>query len=199
MRSFLAIFILIAAILFGGAGTAVADTVSISAGQRDSFGRMVFTWPQPVGHLSEAGDGFILVRFSRPIETDLSAAVRVLQKYISAANIGPDGNSVILRLKSNFGLRSYDSGNSVVVDILDTNDAPSQPSASAANQSTERLNVGVRTGLHKGFSRIVFDWPTQVPYTANRDGNKLDISFQARGNADIKGLSSGRIPFVKGA
>ena len=208
MRRIFAIFVLALPLLLAGGRTAVADPVSISAGQREDFGRMVFAWPQPVGHISEAGDGFILVRFSRPIETNLNTPVRVLQKYISTAEIGPDGDSIIFRLKGNFGLRSYDSGNSVVVDILDATSAPSQPTAAApglaapglnGEQSTERLNVGVRTGLHKGFSRIVFDWPRQVPYSANRDGNKLDISFQASGNADIRGLASGRIPFVGGA
>ncbi len=203
MRSLLAIFALVIPILLGGAGAAVADTVSTSAGQRENFGRMVFAWPQPVGHVSEAGDGFILVRFSRPIETNLNTSIRVLQKYISAAEIGPDGASIIFRLKGNFGLRSYDSGNSVVVDILDANDVPTQTPTGTVNpnaqQPTDKLSVGVRTGIHKGFSRVVFDWPTQVPYNASRDGNKLNLSFQAAGNANIKGLSSGRVPFVKGA
>ncbi|MCK5166574.1 MAG: hypothetical protein KAQ66_04620, partial [Rhodospirillaceae bacterium] len=197
------IFALVVPLLLGGAGVAVADTVSTSAGQRENFGRMVFAWPQPVGHVSEAGNGFILIRFSRPIETNLNTPIRVLQKYISTAEIGSDGTSIIFRLKGNFGLRSYDSGNSVVVDILDTNDALAQTPTGAVNPNAQqpavKLSVGIRTGLHKGFSRVVFDWPTQVPYRASRDGNNLNLSFQARGDADIRELSSGRIPFVKGA
>lgn len=184
-----------------GGASAMADAVSVSSAQRENFGRMVFSWPQPVGHISQTGDGFLLVRFSRPIEANLVTPVRILQKYITAAEIGPDGSSVMFRLKDSFNVRSYDSGSSVVVDILDvTKPAPTPANLSGPTPASgEKINVGLRTGLHKGFSRIVFDWPTKVPYSAKRDGGKLDILFQVGANVDITALSSGRIPFINGA
>ena len=212
MTRSIAIAIIVIANAILGAGVALADAVSVSSGQRDGFGRMVFSWPAPVGHVSELNNGVLLVRFSRPIETNLSAPLRILEKYISAADVGPDGASVTFRLKGNFGLRSYDQGKSVVVDILDVGsippaNAPQEPNGPASGktvantngQSAGPITIGIRTGLHKGFTRIVFDLPQQFSYNAKSLEGNIDISFKTAANVDVASISAGRIPFIKDA
>ncbi|MBT3535449.1 MAG: hypothetical protein HN478_16335, partial [Rhodospirillaceae bacterium] len=38
-------------------------------------------------------------------------------------------------------------------------------------------NVKVRAGVHKGFARIVFDWPEPVTYTTDLAPDHLNIRF----------------------
>ncbi len=46
-------------------------------------------------------------------------------------------------------------------------------------------DVKVRFGEHENFSRIVFDWPEAVPYTASLDKGLLTLDFKAAGAPDL--------------
>ncbi len=48
--------------------------------------------------------------------------------------------------------------------------------------------VSVRYGEHENFSRLVFDWPKRVPYTATLDNGTLTLDFKALGALDLQAL-----------
>ena len=50
--------------------------------------------------------------------------------------------------------------------------------------------VKVRVGEHENFSRIVFDWPTAVPYIASLDKGTLTLDFKAAGAPDLSAFTS---------
>src|SRR5271170_2713823 len=45
--------------------------------------------------------------------------------------------------------------------------------------------VGIDAGVHDGFARIVFTWPTKVAYDAKLDGRTLTIHFARPLAADL--------------
>ncbi|MBE0530736.1 MAG: hypothetical protein IH626_07905, partial [Rhodospirillales bacterium] len=45
--------------------------------------------------------------------------------------------------------------------------------------------VTVRAAPHDGFGRIVFNWPTPVPYTAESEGSRVVIRFGRPIEADL--------------
>lgn len=54
--------------------------------------------------------------------------------------------------------------------------------------SAERIDV--RGGVHDNYNRLVFDWPRAPRYQLNRDGDKVEITFQA--SADLTMGASAR-------
>ncbi len=50
--------------------------------------------------------------------------------------------------------------------------------------------VAVRTGLHNGYSRLVFNWEAPVPYTVTRSGaDAVDLEFKKSAGMDSSGVT----------
>lgn len=49
-------------------------------------------------------------------------------------------------------------------------------------------SVTVRAAPHEGFGRIVFNWPTPVPYTAESDGSRVIVRFGRPIEAELGGV-----------
>lgn len=45
--------------------------------------------------------------------------------------------------------------------------------------------VGVRSGTHPTYSRLVFDWPRNTPYSVQQDGDQVTIRFPVAAEADL--------------
>ena len=58
-------------------------------------------------------------------------------------------------------------------------------------------DVRVRYGEHENFSRIVFDWPEAVPYTATLDGGTLSLDFKSLAKIDLSALQADPPDFIK--
>ena len=192
----------------------MADPVTVNASAQDGFGRLTFRWPQPVGHQATRTGDRLVVSFSRPIQADLRPVLRSLGAYIASIEPTPNEATVAFRLKGDFSVRSYDSGSSVVVDIVGAVPA-SAASPAAAPTATAQANapsparatptgaapvrVPVRTGVHDAYSRLVFDWPANTAYTLTRDGDKAVLNFASPGTVDLAALAGGRIRNISGA
>ena len=170
------------------ASQAWSDSVRVRTSTGANYGRITFVWPAPVGHQSQKNGDQLVVNFSRPIEADLRPVLRGLSQYVAGAEAAPNNASVVFRIKGDFSVRSYDSGSSIVVDIIGTGgqtaQTPSEPAAPPQTQSTPSPatglpNIGVRTGAHDDYSRVVFDWPTNTPFEVTRDGDQALIRFAA--------------------
>ena len=72
-------------------------------------------------------------------------------------------------------------------------------STASAAETAPPVNVRVRTGAHKGYGRMVFDWPSQVGYEAAIEGNQLVIRFERPINAALDRTVSGLPAYLSGA
>ncbi|MBL4615574.1 MAG: hypothetical protein JKY27_11965, partial [Magnetovibrio sp.] len=195
MRRLLSSFVMVAvlgAMLSIVSIDAQADPVQVRTSTGNGYGRMTFNWPQPVGHQALKDGDRLVINFSRPIEADLRQAVRALSKYIVSVQPAPNATSVVFRIRGDFSVRSYDSGSSVVVDIVTTPSTTSQTSA-ASPASNQGPKIPVRTGVHDDFTRVVFDWPRNTAFEVVRDGSKAIIKFAKPGTANVSRLARGRI------
>ncbi len=187
------------------AGTAAAESVKVRAAAHDGYGRIVFNWSSPVPFKVNKSSGQFVVSFGSPIEPGLAGVTRNLRKYISSAAAGADGRSVIFTLKEDFDVRGFDMGAAVVIDIVDTPQAKEAPApetentnatkpAASEKQTAENPPSGpairVRSGVHDGYTRVVFDWPSKVPYQFNQTGSTATIRFSAPGRLNIARLQS---------
>lgn len=200
---------LVAVMLTIGMADAWAEPVRVRTNTGDGYGRLTFRWAQPVGHQASKDGDRLVINFSRSIEADLRPAVRGLSKYIVSAEPAPNDATVVFRIRGDFSVRSYDSGSSVVVDIIgggeaqtaeakpvetDTPAPAAQPAA-----ATGGPQVPVRTGVHDAYTRVVFDWPSNTKFQVVRDAGKAIIKFDKPGTANLARLSGGRIRNVGGA
>jgi len=183
-----------------------AEPVRVRTSSGDGYGRLTFVWSAPVGHQAQKDGDRLVVMFSRPIEADLRPAIRGLGKYIRSAEPAPNDATIVLRVKGDFSVRSYDSGSSVVVDIVGGGEntsvaAPTEQPAAASAPATPSSgpNVPVRTGAHDEYTRIVFDWPSATKFEVLRDGAKATIRFDKHGRADVSRLLGQRVRNITSA
>lgn len=201
----------LAGLLVSLATFASAEPVKVRAAPHQDYGRIVFNWATPVPFTVNASGTQLVVSFGQNIEPDLSGVVRALGKYLSAASPGPDGRSVVFAMKDSFKVGGFDMGAAVVIDIVDKKDAQgeapapaTQPSAQAQTQAqpaTETApaaqpsgpSIGVRSGIHADYTRIVFDWPNKVSYTVNQTPGQAVVTFSSPARLQITELQR-RLP-----
>jgi hypothetical protein len=206
----------VALILFAAVAPAQADKVAIRAADHEGYGRFVFDWPAAVSYTAATEGSNLVIHFQRPIEANLSSLARSLGKYVGEAKVGDDGASVVVGLKGEFGLRHFLSGNSVVVDLMETKPAAAAPTptAAAATPAAEPAKpaaatpapstpapadapvVGIRTGEHDDYTRIVFDWTSKVGYKLDRNGTTATLRFDKPAKLGVSGLQSRPPKFV---
>ncbi|WP_456237390.1 hypothetical protein, partial [Falsiroseomonas selenitidurans] len=63
------------------------------------------------------------------------------------------------------------------------------PAGLAMGEEPAPPRVGIRTGIHPGFTRIVFDWPERVGYLLSQSGNKAELSFARPARLDTAALA----------
>ena len=201
-RGFALLCILTLVLTVASASPALSEPVRVRTATHKGYGRIVFNWTRPVPFTANLSGRNLVVSFGRPIEASYAAVVRGLGKYLSGAKPGGDGRSVTFTLKDAFGFRSFDMGAAVVVDLLDKTPAAetageaAKPASAAAGDAPR---VRVRTGEHKDYTRVVFDWPSTVPYKVQQSGGNAVISFGRPARIDINRLKSNPPKFILGA
>lgn len=113
------------------------DVVGVHAEVDAEGARMVFAWPQPVGHKATFGKGRLTVRFDRPIEADLGG-LAALGRWLDEPRIDASGHVLSVRLAPRVTALAYQDGANVVVDLL----GPPRPLAAAAGPTAPARQEG---------------------------------------------------------
>lgn len=175
------------ALLAAGAAQAT-ETVSVRAGAHKGFGRMVFDAASPISSEAKIEGERLIVSFPRPIAADYAAVRNHLDGYLGPAAPAADGRSVAFPLLRPVSVRTATIDGNAVIDLHDKKAEAAKPVET----------VGVRTGEHDGFTRIVFDWRADVPYKVDwRDGAAV-VTFGRAAAIDAAVLQRRTPPFVAG-
>ncbi|MCW8861062.1 MAG: hypothetical protein OQJ87_09320 [Rhodospirillales bacterium] len=196
LKSSIAAATLIAALSSGG--TAWGDAVTVRGSDQGDFIRLVFDWPAPVAFSAAVEGDLLSVTFGRQIEASYDGALQSLGRHMTGAETGGGGRAALFRLRGRYDAIAFDQGASVVVDLIPLETplvaAPSRgatPPADATTQETPfRPIIEVRSGEHKDFSRLVFDWPEPVRYTLQSNGRQATIRFESPADADLGAMRS---------
>jgi len=160
--------------------SAVADPVRVRASKTADYGKIVFSWPAPVGHrLSVAGDT-VVVRFNRPIEASYQRSLGVLSRYLANAEAEADDLGVRFTLRGDFEAYSYDAGNAVIVEFAQRQEAAA-PQAAPANP--KKVISRVSRSREVTVAQAV-QAPADLPRIVN--GN---LNFPIIGNLKFPGFS----------
>ena len=202
--------------------TGFADTVSVRTGKSDTSATITFGWQSPVSYDHEIVDGRLFVRFSREIEAPLENVTRSLGDYVGDAAQSDGGRTVSFALKQPVEAFVFYTGTAVTVELVADKSASKQPEPApvASDRPAENTSstvrqaqpvreaqaapadapaVGVRTGQHPDYTRVVFDFKSDVAYDlANADG-VVRIRIKAPAAIDVSSLNGGNVPFIGGA
>jgi len=180
--------------LLAFAPAAWAQQPSPRAAIHDDFVRIVFDWDAPVGYSAEIVNNQLLIRFDRPIKGNVQALAKPLAKVARGVTVSGDGLAVTFPLIRPMTVKSYtNTNNSVVIDLAEGAPAPGETSALAPSvpPAPGPATVDARAGDHGAYTRLVFDWPGPVGYSAEKQGGRATISFTKPGRIDLATLKSG--------
>jgi hypothetical protein len=180
---------------------AAADSVATAD---NGFGRIVFTL-DPVAHAKTTlTDGVLTIAFDRKLAIDPGAAAQGLGAYITGARLDADGQTLRLALAQNARLHTSISGNRFAVDLAPASyaglppDLPPPPPVQVPAIDIAKLEaLPIRVGAYSNYTRLVFDWPRNVPYTVFPGSGHLTIRFEALARPDFASLARVSPPWVK--
>ena len=186
---------------------AAQETVLARAFQGPTFARIVFDWPAPITYQARAGGDLLVIEFERPLETDLSPITSVLSEIILDARLEQDGRSVRLVMREAYQIKTTVNGASVIFDIVTPRSAmepavvqakerPTGPNPQSAPSTsvTNSPSIRVRAGVHSTYTRVVFDWLSDVAYEVSKTGDKVTVQFNRPASFGIsRNLASGAL------
>ncbi|MGH6871713.1 MAG: hypothetical protein ACREHE_09415 [Rhizomicrobium sp.] len=181
---------------------ACADSVNATA--QAGYGRIVFTL-DPAAHASaQLTDGVAVVKFDRKVSIDPDAATQGLSAFASGARLDADGMTLRIALAQSEKLHTSASANRFALDLVPAAFAgtppnlPPPPPKQASAVDIARLPVlAIRAGAYSNFTRLVFDWPKNVPYTVFPGQGHLTLRFEAEARPDLDALARVSPPWVK--
>ena len=203
-----------------------AERLNVRAEATDDSVLYTFPWRAPVAFDHNLQGDVFTIRFSRPIDGRFDGLATRSGGIVQSVASGADGRSVRFALSQDVESYVYYTGTAVTVELVSKGAiAPQQAVDNSQNEPlqsgetrivsdsigavqkitqaqavpTNAPRVAVRTGEHPDYTRVVFDFTTNTPYTvANADGI-VTITFDAAANIDVAPLNREGVPFLGGA
>ena len=154
----LSLFVAMAMVFHAGVATAV-ENLTVRAGQHEDYGRIVIDPPRALAYDAKVDDRRLTIRFDEPVSADVSRVARVIGKHVRSARL-EDGTRIVAELTGPHTIRNFINEGSIVIDL--------RPSDKAR---TGGPAINTRFGQHPNFSRMVFDWSSNVRYGIQNDGD----------------------------
>jgi hypothetical protein len=200
-----------AAFLLAASAAHAADPIQagdkVSASSQNGYSRLSFVFV-PAGHVTAASDGSVLtLSFNRKTTLDADAVAKLMGGAVASARADADGKTFRFALSQPLKLHQSAVGDHAVVDLAPQNfagvmpDLPPPPAAAAPKpvDIAALPTVTLRSGAYANFTRLVFDWHKDVPYTVFPGAGKMTIKFQAAVKPDLSAIARFQPPWVKNA
>ncbi|MGN6515928.1 MAG: tetratricopeptide repeat protein [Rhizomicrobium sp.] len=181
-----------------------ADSVSTSSD--GGFGRIVFTF-DPAAHVAaQLTSGVVTVTADRRMTVDPAELSRNFTAYVASARLDANGKTLRIALAQDARLHTSASANRFGVDLVPASypgtppDLPPPPPKVASAVDVAKLPaLAIRAGAYSNFSRLVFDWPRNVPYSVIPGTGHITIRFEAQARPDFTAFERIAPPWVKQA
>jgi hypothetical protein len=181
-----------------------ADSVTTSTA--NGFARLLFTLSPPAHATANADGGVLTISFDRKVALDPAKIAENTTSYVSSIRADADGKTFHLALAQPARVHSSASGDRIAVDLVPQGfdgtprDLAPPPTKAATIVDPAKLDaLKVRTGAYHNFTRIVFDWPRNVPYAVFQGAGRLTVRFEALAHPDFSALARQMPPWVKNA
>jgi hypothetical protein len=185
-------------------GAACADTVTTE--NTGGYARMIFTL-DPTAHAKpQLAGGVLTITFDRQVDINANAIAQGLVGYIASVRADADGETYRFALAQNVRLHTSTSADRIAIDLVPANfagvpaDLPPPPPKEAAAVDVTKLDaLRIRAGAYANYSRLIFDWPRNVPYAVFPGSGHITIRFEAMVRPDFAAFENVSPPWVKEA
>jgi tetratricopeptide (TPR) repeat protein len=182
-----------------------ADKVAGNA--QGGYRRLSFTLDSPAKITAAATGAVLTVSFDRKPGLDAAAFVAAAPGLITSGHADADGKTLRFALSQPVKLHTSQQGLAAVLDLAPTDFAgampdlapPPKPAAPKPVDPASLPEIKLRAGAYSNFSRLVFDWNKNVPYTVFPGAGKLTVKFAVPARMDLSFLSRFPAPWVKNA
>jgi hypothetical protein len=194
---------LAALMLLPGAARA-EDTAS--AASENGYGRILLTL-SPQAHVrAQVSGGVLTIRLDRKAALDPEAIAQAVPSYLTHGRADADGKTFRFMLSQPLRTHISASGDKIAIDLMAPSyqgnppdlPPPPPPPPKAVDIATLE-GVKLRVGSYANFTRIVFDWPRNVPYTVFPGAGKLTLRFEAQARPDLSIIDRLQPPWLKNA
>jgi len=175
----------------GAARSLLSPVISVEA--LKSSGRVTFDWGDDVDYQVWRLQGFVFVRFSKPIATNVDQISGRLGEYFSEARLMADGRLLSLRAAPDIEIRHRKMGTAVLLSV--TRDASAKPETGVESPEKEPKEARtpaapepVLVGFVQGETRdrLSFRWRETVDYTFGRTDSTAILVFKRAGSINHK-------------
>ncbi|WP_186416635.1 hypothetical protein [Bosea sp. CS1GBMeth4] len=183
----------------GLSAPAAAATATLRGeAMRAGFGRLAFTFDEPVTTRVRVANGVVVIGFSQPVQLDPSRLAAELPNYVSVVRVDPDQRGLRLALARPYRANLLEAGDRAFVDLLPENwtgQLPGLPPDVLA-ELTQRLRLaearareiarmpapvpkplGFRSARLPTLDRLMFSAPPEAMLTPVLDDGRLTLSF----------------------
>ena len=188
------------------AGPAFAADKVAGNGQ-GGYRRLSFTLDSPAKITASATGAVLAITFDRKPSLDVAAFVAAAPDLIASGHADADGKTLRFALSQPVKLHQSQQGLKAVVDLApadftgampDLPPPPKQGAPKPADPSTYP-EIKLRAGTYSNFTRLVFDWGKDVPYTVLSAAGKLTVKFGVPAQMDLSILAKFPPAWVKSA
>lgn len=180
-------------------------THTIRAENNNGFARLLISAKRGEKVEAKLENGILLLTFDAPKKADLTQIKKDIPDYVALARSDKDGLTYRFALKQDFKMQQSRGLQDIAIDLV-PEDTPGMPEklqivadieVDAEEQDKEveeqlkplvHEHVGVRVSEIEAFTRISFDWPRPVEYTADLDNSVVTLKFSAIGDPDLTRL-----------
>lgn len=201
------------ALLLATAAPGAADPVRVQITPQNDRTQITLIWPSPVGMRTEVRDGRLLLRFDRPVEADL-AALANLPEFAGTPTTADGGRTLGFPLQQQVTALAYGEGSVITIDLLrrglavsaaaTADDARKAASAGPAETAAQVAApapapaIAVRSGQHRGYSRLIFDWKQPVGYRIEPAADGAVVVFDRPAEIDARQLQRPYLRYLSG-
>lgn len=179
-----------------------ADTMRATS--KEGYGRITITLDGGPSAQAAVEGAVLKISFGRKVDFDPAAIAAELPTYILSGRIDNERRNMSFALTRAFHLHTSSAGNTFAVDLVPESfagnppDLPKQTAAAPKPVDPATLPVvRVRAGVYQKYSRIVFDWPREIPYSIFPAKGHLTVRFGALGKPDFSAVERLAPPWVK--
>ncbi len=181
-----------------------ADTVSVAT--KDGYGRLTFATGLTDQVTAQIIGQILTISFNRKMGLTPEGIAQSLPGYLASGRVDADGKTYRFALNQTVKLHTSAAPGKFAVDLAPQSfagtppDLPQPPPPPKRETDISKMPVlKVRSGAYHNFTRVVFDWPRNVPYHVFPGSGKLTVRFDALVNPDFSALDREAPPWVKSA
>ena len=188
------------------AGEAVAAD-KVTGNAQNGYRRLVFGLESPAKITATATGAVLAIAFDRKPDLDIAAIIAAAPGLIASGHADADGKTFRFALSLPVKLHVNQQGLAAVVDIAPVNFTGAMPDLPPPAKApppkpvdpASLPEIKLRAGTYSNFTRLVFDWSKEVPYSVFAGAGTLTVKFGVGARMDLSILAKFPPAWVKKA